>query len=341
VRPAPALALVALGCGLAGSASAQSSPPTAVAGRFVAADGPALEVVRDDPGYAVRRDERSGRGALDLERGVLTVTWPAAAPRRGLADALGQAAERTDRAAGVQDAYRLTARGGRLALVDPEGVALPRVERAGWWRLPPAVRSDLVGPFQSLHLHPDREEPFAAWFAAKYGGTPVGRRAALAEWSFGRLERPEQVSLLCLHAKMKADEVWRFVGALRWISPGSGTLLFEPTGSQDGLRRALEAREFGDWWSAGRGRPWGVRSRWRGVQLHFRGSDDPTAVNVHIDFVNPGDPPGRVTSGLEEAGLAWRHYRVDYEGWSDNHVTERVLREVRAAGYTVPLPDDS
>lgn len=84
-----------------------------------------------------------------------------------------------------------------------------------------------------------------------------------------------------------------------------------PAQPPQGLRQFLTSRGYGDWWLASHKCKWGVRSRFRGAQLHFRGPrDDPNKVNGHIDINNPGDPttPGaKPTGALAELGQAMRH----------------------------------
>ena len=106
------------------------------------------------------------------------------------------------------------------------------------------------------------------------------------------------------------------------------------------LRRrggALSAKGYGDWWAASKDHPWGMRDHERGVQFHFRGSNDLT-VNMHLDLHNPGDPPGGYTNALEELPGAVTHYFEDLLGWEKNHTADEILKELEASGIKVPRP---
>ncbi len=358
----PAVSLLAFGVVLGGALAVDASSdaaPSALVGRFKADDGSVLRISSDEGGgfVLVLGDDS---GAARLDDGALRGRWDGDGDRSprdtpGLAGALREGSE-TDApeadAPAEGEGYPpervpppsaapagpitapLEAPEGRLA-VRLGGRLFVREDGAPWWRLPSGTRADLTAPFQVIELRPERREPFDAWFEERYAGTPVSERDALAEWGFGRLGSDERTSLLCVHAKMKSDEVWSVVGPIQWVGDG-GVLLFEPSMPDALLQRFLSDEGFGDWWAASRDSPWGMRSRFRGVQLHFRGGP---IVNVHIDFVNPGDPPGGgTTSWLEELALGAEHFIVDLQNWSENHTTDRVLREVRDSGIEVFVP---
>lgn len=285
--------------------------PEALLGTYEDARGgdPLVVARHGAPGLlALRQDERRGQARLlpasapdgaEPRPARLEVRWAGRA--RGMTGAVG--AEEPATTLGPAAEWPVVWRDARLGLESPGGTRW-RTPTSRWGRLTAAERDALVGPLQSLPPQPGHTEPFDAWRARVYGELPVPEREARAERGYDGLSHGQRVALGCLVAKMTRDAVWRFVRAIRYVGQ-DGVLLFEPSLEPAALQRALAARGFGPWWAAGRGRPWGVRSRLRGLQLHFRGG---SPVNVHLDLENPGDPQsGEVTGAFGKLRLAWRH----------------------------------
>jgi len=118
--------------------------------------------------------------------------------------------------------------------------------------------------------------------------------------------------------------------------------------SSEAFRQFLLMRGYGDWWLASHNCKWGVRSRFRGAQLHFRGGSqlhfrgfqqDATRVNVHIDINNPGDPvtPGGSATGCaKELPAAIRHLLEDDHRRGVTHVPAKLRAALEAGRISIP-----
>jgi hypothetical protein len=183
---------------------------------------------------------------------------------------------------------------------------------------------------------------FNDWYKQYYvppGGLRprVERLKVFAEWRFNHaLTSDERNSFLCVYAKVKAEGLWEQVKTVNWVGD-RGQILFVPVLTQDALRDLLRSSGYGDWWFASHKCKWGLRSRFRGTQLHFRGEGE-KRVNVHIDIHNPGDPttPGaEPTNALEELGQAITHSRLDDKQRGSTHTPPQLRAALNAAGLAV------
>jgi hypothetical protein len=212
-----------------------------------------------------------------------------------------------------------------------------------WLQLPAEYQADLKNPLSNAKHYPWVQAAFNAWFEKWFtqGGKPkpgVGAREDyFHQYYFNQvLSRDERNSLILLYAKIKKENLWSVVKMVKWAGTGA-TMLFEPSMTQDELRKYLGARGYGDWWLASHGNPWGVRSRFRGVQLHLRGGD---FVNIHIDLHNPGDPPsGKVTGALRELPQALVHFNDDLRNRAKTHTNPNLRAGLAQQGVNVPETD--
>lgn len=148
------------------------------------------------------------------------------------------------------------------------------------------------------------------------GQTPPNQEQAVRdifpEWWFNhQLTTRERNSLLCTLVKLRVENLLDWVRDLEWVG-NNCEINFLTTRGAEIFHQHLLRNGYGDWWYARKsGHRWGVRSRFRGLQLHFR-SDTTETVNAHIDSFNPGDPPtGEPTGGASELGAAIGHKIAD------------------------------
>ena len=186
---------------------------------------------------------------------------------------------------------------------------------------------------------------FNDWYNQYYGpssprkGT-VDRKSVFPEWRFNHgLTFEQRNSLLCVYGKLKAEGLWSSVKSVHWVG-ATGEILFVPTTSPEAFRQFLLTRGYGDWWLASHNCKWGVRSRFRGAQLHFRGiQGDVKRVNAHIDIHNPGDPtaPGAASTGwLEELPQAIQHLSEDDHRRAVTHVPTQLRTALEAEKIRIP-----
>lgn len=167
---------------------------------------------------------------------------------------------------------------------------------------------------------------FMEWVGKYYSNQSVNPERLYPEWRFNHQTEPDgsgftfegRNSFLCVYAKLKREGLWNEVQTVRWVGK-TGEIAFFPYKGSEGLRQYLLTKGYGDWWLASKDCHWGLRSRFSGAQLHFRGyagATDPT--NVHIDLHNPGDSEdgGTSWSGTELPG-ALAHVHEDL--WRRSH----------------------
>lgn len=188
-------------------------------------------------------------------------------------------------------------------------------------------------------------EPFTAWLERYFAGRKIDAREVYPEWRFNHQVEPDgsgfseagRNSFLCLYAKLRHEGLWAEVKSVRWVGETGEMTFFAKSGS-GALRTHLLGRGYGDWWRAGQSSPWGVRSRFRGAQLHFRGFDsehDPD--NVHIDLHNPGDPPtGEPSDALSELPGAIEHFAEDLHNRRASHGWQSLREALEAQGIWLP-----
>ncbi len=147
----------------------------------------------------------------------------------------------------------------------------------------------------------------------------------------------EQNHFLIVYAKLVSEGLWDEVGEVLWAGP-QGVMLFKPKFAESLFIKKLNAGPYGNYWSASRDARWGVRSRFRGAQLHFKASAKAgeSIVAVHLDLHNPGDPlDGRVTSWFQELGQAILHYRLDMKDRARTHTLPAMARALEDDGIEV------
>jgi len=192
-----------------------------------------------------------------------------------------------------------------------------------------------------------KDKSFQAWFDRYYKRSarhaariPVKRISVYSEWYFNHALSPSQRnSLLCVRAKMAKEKLWLYMKKLSWIGD-TGNVLFQPNNNATAFHRYLLANGYGDWWFASSGSKWdwGVRSRFRGCQLHFRGKSSSSDVEAHIDINNPGDPSsGRVSGPLEEHTGAIIHKLEDDYRRSATHKAYLIQAALLKQGINVNL----
>lgn len=154
-----------------------------------------------------------------------------------------------------------------------------------------------------------------------------------ADW-FDGLTTKQRVTLLVLRAKLSAEGLLPVVSKLVWVGE-EGQVLFAAAHDRETMARVLADQGYGDWWGASSETGWGMRSRWRGAQLHFRGYKD-GSMNVHLDLRNPGDPKnGPATSGFAELGEALQHEYVDVRHWHETHTPDALLMAMHVNGISL------
>jgi hypothetical protein len=189
--------------------------------------------------------------------------------------------------------------------------------------------------------------PFQKWFRNYFAGHSVHPRDLYPEWRFNHQVEPDGTgfttegrhSFVCVYAKLKHERLWPEVQTVRWVGP-TGEIVFTARRGSEGLRQYLLRNSYGDWWCAGMGYVWGVRSRFRGAQLHFRGLKDGN-VNVHIDLNNPGDPlKGPPTGWVKELPDAILHKIGDDWDRASTHLWW-MLEAALKASQSILVPDCS
>lgn len=188
--------------------------------------------------------------------------------------------------------------------------------------------------------------PFRAWFEKSGFPSSVDPRDVYPEWRFNHQAEPDgksgfsaagRNSFLCVYAKLKHEGLWSEIRSVRWVGETGEITFFSHKGSVP-LRDELLRRGYGDWWRAGNETPWGVRSRLRGAQLHFRGFSSTTNPdNVHIDLHNPGDPsPDEVTGPLAELPGAIQHFVEDLHNRHESHQWHSLRAALEAQKIWLP-----
>jgi hypothetical protein len=188
-------------------------------------------------------------------------------------------------------------------------------------------------------------EPFQRWYTTHFPHRVGDPRDAYPEWRFNCQVEPDgksgfsmagRNSFLCVYAKLKHEGLWHLIKSVRWVGE-TGELTFFSDLSSAQVQSYLLTREYGDWWLAGKDSPWGVRSRFRGAQLHFRGYNQATEPdNVHIDLHNPGDPPtGDPTSVAEELPDAIRHFVEDLHNRPQTHTWDKLRAALTEQGVAL------
>ncbi len=185
----------------------------------------------------------------------------------------------------------------------------------------------------------DGARSFGSWYDEFYRKSATDEVAVFPEWRFNHaLTSAERNSLLCVYAKVKAEKLWEQIRTIHWVG-ATGEILFVPNQPSDALRQFLTTRGYGDWWMASHNCRWGLRSRFRGVQLHFRGPrDNPSKVNVHVDLNNPGDPttPGaKPTNAIQELGQALRHSWRDDTNRGTTHTPSQLRAGLGSCGLSI------
>ncbi|GEM_PF-3008842 len=170
------------------------------------------------------------------------------------------------------------------------------------------------------------EGKFNEWIRKHFKKLPLMPEKLYPEWRFNHQVEDDgsgftfegRNSFICVYAKLKREGLWDEVNTIRWVGK-TGEIAFFPHRGSEGFRQFIIKNGYGDWWLASKDCHWGLRSRFSGAQLHFRGyagANDPT--NAHIDLHNPGDPEKGGTSGsVMELPDAIAHVHEDL--WRRSH----------------------
>jgi hypothetical protein len=168
------------------------------------------------------------------------------------------------------------------------------------------------------------------WYKRYYTGKNIPLQQVYPEYRWNHeFTSAERNSLLCVKAKMEQDGLWSHVKSVFWAGD-HGEMLFFAKQGQTQFHRYLLSHGFGEWWGANWNNDiWGVRSRFRGAQLHLRGKQKPSGViEAHVDLHNPGDPKtGDPTGRLSELPDALSHWWHD-EG--NNRKTSHTPDKLRS-----------
>lgn len=218
---------------------------------------------------------------------------------------------------------------GSLRAADRRGTLSP------WNQLPLWVRSEIQGPLEnSRNLGgTSYENQYSEWRDRERA---QGREGSLAEYVYSiRLKQKERQQLMAFYGKLSAERIWEIVSKINWVSEDGGVMLFVPSMSQEKLQDYLKQRGYGHWWHADSDESWGLRSRYSGAQLHFRGAAD--HVNVHIDLHNPGDDyaTGEVSGALTEAWDALWHFQLDLRDRERTHQLPRIIEALGRQGIVI------
>jgi len=235
------------------------------------------------------------------------------------------------------------ARGQVLGLDHSTGPwsALPR-----WWRgeLARVIESQVE---TGLTVHTKKE--FQAWRARGTGAAPGAPGSWSQEYFDAVLEPDGRRVLLAMVAKLRAEQVWDWIGTLGYfdLSGAGGAMVVLPRYDDDRtIYRRLIDRGYGTWFMADRTGDWGLRSPRTGAQLHFRGpdaDDDLPLVNVHVDLHNPGRTRFRglasTVPAIPLADYAVRgghHALEDLEHRAETHTADAVVDALREQGLSFP-----
>ena len=209
-----------------------------------------------------------------------------------------------------------------------------------WRTLNSAIQSSLAALLQNISPWLFKgDKKFQDWYDTFYA-KKAKKKVVYPEWYFNNALTPdERNSLLCVHAKMEKEQIWRRIKNLVWVGD-TGNILFNPHNNSKAFHNFLVNNGYGDWWFASSGSDWdwGVRSRFRGCQLHFRGKKTSDKVEGHIDINNPGDPQtGEVTGPVSELPDAIVHKIGD--GWlrSYTHQPYKIKDALSGQGIKVPV----
>lgn len=178
------------------------------------------------------------------------------------------------------------------------------------------------------------------WHKTYYAGKNVPLKQVYPGYRWNHeFTSAERNSFLCVKAKMERDGLWSHVKTIDWIG-SHGEMLFYAKKGQKMFHRYLLTHGFGDWWFANWDNDvWGVRSRFRGAQLHLRGKRKPAEIiEVHIDLHNPGDPKTGGPSGrLSELPGAIRHLKLDDPPTRNvTHTPDKLRAGLKSQKIVVP-----
>ncbi len=201
------------------------------------------------------------------------------------------------------------------------------------------------------------QQPFHSWYAANFPNRSGDPRDLYPEWRFNCQVEPDGLSgfsqagrnsFLCVYAKLKHEGLWKHVKKVRWVGETGEITFFADRSSVElhqvlvssggnGSSQASSGPVYGDWWLAGKDTPWGVRSRFRGAQLHFRGyNKDSEPDNVHIDLHNPGDPAdGPPTGVVQELAGAVVHWAEDLHNRRQSHTWDKIRQALLDQGVSL------
>lgn len=207
-----------------------------------------------------------------------------------------------------------------------------------WRCLSTELRSSLLAPLTGIAPWLLKDKSFLLWVKKYYAG--INPTTVYPEWYFNhKLSNVERNSLLCVLMKMKTEKLWSRVETILWIGD-TGTMDFYPRGDAMNFQQYLSSNGYGDWWGANTDSNWnwGVRSRLRGCQLHFRGNKGSRKMQGHIDINNPGDPGKTEVSGrMAELGGAIKHWWEDSGGArKSSHTPEKIRTALQKQGIVVP-----
>lgn len=216
-----------------------------------------------------------------------------------------------------------------------------------WRTLNTKIQYSLFGPLEDTAPWLLKKREFHEWYEKYYQrkkpfntGITVNYKSAYPEWYFNHaLTSAARNSLLCVHAKMEKEDLWKFIKTIIWVGD-TGNILFNPVGTTKFFHNHLLNNGYGDWWfaSSRSNAEWGVRSRLCGGQLHFIKISDKEAVDGHIDINNPGDPSEReVTGAISEIGDAIYHLRKDSFDRENTHRPHQIRYALLKQGIKVPL----
>jgi len=217
-----------------------------------------------------------------------------------------------------------------------------------WRSLNKTIQNSLSGKLEDIAPWLfQKDKAFKSWYEKYYQKSPQSsiknpakRKAVYPEWYFNHaLSSEERNSLLCVSSKLGKEGIWARIKKIAWVG-NTGNILFYPENNAKAFHSYLLNNGYGDWWFASSGSKWdwGVRSRLRGCQLHFRGKSSSDKVEGHIDINNPGDPSkGEVTGAIGELAGALTHKLEDDYRRSSTHKPFLIRYALSKQGIRVPL----